>query len=995
MKNFSILKLTFYSLLLLGYIQTFGQASSFQAFQVNSKNFTFDPDQNQNFEVSTAFKYDLGRYKDYEIRIRYEKTGILYTNEIPATESNIVFNSPVGQMSDATYNYVTFHVDNSKLINDAKEHSISMQFQTFRNILVNTSCTADISQQILFEVYGVDKSCTANCNKTLLGTDYSTISIPKVKDNNNTYLAVNTYRLQPEVNYYTPVVSEINASYNNAAYTSVNLKIEYPADKLEYRLISEYAAGSFNFTSSQSPIISQNSSVPGIILLTVNRNINFRIYFAPKMTQMNVNLGVKVTMTGTGSGCGGVALSINRQVQDTQSVNLDYNAEVSFKPVIEGPSTSETLPCVSNCNFAGNSTIISFEANSLYSNANALSNVRVTVPVDVQLSRLDFESIQYGAGVSPTLSYHAGNDVFDLPANGSSFSFPANTIIDYFTISGLDLPSKAKDFDLVFVHKTSASTSDKLFTFSYINNVSSTDMRGTKGVTVTNPATKPCENRTYVWDNYRTANYNQGSTFSLGGNGYVVLVLRPYDLANPTNFTFDFDYTLQSYMKFANTTLKFAKNNQENSPPPGTSGYQNVLNSILSSNDWTLAPGGYIKIVGNKIQVRGLKLKNSCSASKITMLYVLASVKIDLQVPKDNYSSTFEDKGTNGNNIWSAASWTVPAFFNLSGEIYLSCNDQNFPGGNVKRGDVISVRYLLKNTSTDALFGFVVKGKSLKFGSSVLTPASVDGYILDINNTKISVASTDLPYVLTNSGEDITVTVNNTLKVSGFQKLIIDVKYAIPQNLSVNVQNVSSFSVKAANTNEVNSDPIDISVSTNSVCGIVLPPEFCAECVTSFSPVPGQRYLLSAWVKEEITGIVPTAYVNSGIKITFNNGAIADLPVFKGVGPVIDGWQRIEQSFVVPQNAQNIQIQLMSENKSVEVYFDDIRIHPFRSNMKSFVYDPSSQRLTAELDENNYATFYEYDDEGILIRVKKETERGVMTIKESRNNQSKIFKNGQ
>lgn len=65
-------------------------------------------------------------------------------------------------------------------------------------------------------------------------------------------------------------------------------------------------------------------------------------------------------------------------------------------------------------------------------------------------------------------------------------------------------------------------------------------------------------------------------------------------------------------------------------------------------------------------------------------------------------------------------------------------------------------------------------------------------------------------------------------------------------------------------------------------------------------------------------------------------------------------------------------------------YFDDLRVHPYYSNMKSFVYDPVSLRLMAELDENNYATFYEYDDDGTLIRVKKETERGIMTIKETR-----------
>jgi hypothetical protein len=64
--------------------------------------------------------------------------------------------------------------------------------------------------------------------------------------------------------------------------------------------------------------------------------------------------------------------------------------------------------------------------------------------------------------------------------------------------------------------------------------------------------------------------------------------------------------------------------------------------------------------------------------------------------------------------------------------------------------------------------------------------------------------------------------------------------------------------------------------------------------------------------------------------------------------------------------------------------FDDVRIHPFNANMKSFVYNPVNLRLMAELDENNYATFYEYDDEGTLTRVKKETEQGVKTIKETR-----------
>lgn len=64
-------------------------------------------------------------------------------------------------------------------------------------------------------------------------------------------------------------------------------------------------------------------------------------------------------------------------------------------------------------------------------------------------------------------------------------------------------------------------------------------------------------------------------------------------------------------------------------------------------------------------------------------------------------------------------------------------------------------------------------------------------------------------------------------------------------------------------------------------------------------------------------------------------------------------------------------------------YFDDIRVHPFDGSMVTYVYDPVSMRLVAQLDERNYSTMYEYDEEGRLKRVKKETEKGIMTIQET------------
>ena len=74
------------------------------------------------------------------------------------------------------------------------------------------------------------------------------------------------------------------------------------------------------------------------------------------------------------------------------------------------------------------------------------------------------------------------------------------------------------------------------------------------------------------------------------------------------------------------------------------------------------------------------------------------------------------------------------------------------------------------------------------------------------------------------------------------------------------------------------------------------------------------------------------------------------------------------------------------------IYFDDIRIHPFNANMKSYVYDPRLLRLTAELDENNYASFYDYNEEGQLVRTKKETTQGIKTIQETRSAVQKAVK---
>lgn len=150
----------------------------------------------------------------------------------------------------------------------------------------------------------------------------------------------------------------------------------------------------------------------------------------------------------------------------------------------------------------------------------------------------------------------------------------------------------------------------------------------------------------------------------------------------------------------------------------------------------------------------------------------------------------------------------------------------------------------------------------------------------------------------------------------------------------------------------------------------------------TFTLLQNKKMLLSAWVKEGGTDCKACAYTKNFISVRFNDGAIA-IPDMIPSGSVIEGWQRYEGEFTVPVNAVNVKVALINSSAN-SVWFDDVRIHPYNANMKSFVYHPSSLKLMAELDENNYASFYEYDDDGTLTRVKKETVKGIKTITETR-----------
>lgn len=171
-------------------------------------------------------------------------------------------------------------------------------------------------------------------------------------------------------------------------------------------------------------------------------------------------------------------------------------------------------------------------------------------------------------------------------------------------------------------------------------------------------------------------------------------------------------------------------------------------------------------------------------------------------------------------------------------------------------------------------------------------------------------------------------------------------------------------------------------VRQNDICNYTKPLAGASDMLNPVFSVPAaKKMIFSAWVKQTLQ--------NDGkVQIVFNSGTSANVDL-QAKGPVIDGWQRVEGEFTAPLASTVMTLRFVNSNSSNAIYFDDIRIHPFDANMKSYVYHPENLRLLAELDANNYATFYEYDEEGTLIRTKAETKEGIKTISETRSAKQK------
>lgn len=147
---------------------------------------------------------------------------------------------------------------------------------------------------------------------------------------------------------------------------------------------------------------------------------------------------------------------------------------------------------------------------------------------------------------------------------------------------------------------------------------------------------------------------------------------------------------------------------------------------------------------------------------------------------------------------------------------------------------------------------------------------------------------------------------------------------------------------------------------------------------TNFTPNANSKYHISVWVKSGD----PTVS-NPSCTLSVNNGPLVSTTTSIN-NQKIEGWQRLELDFQTIGTGTSVNIKIQANGANVLI--DDMRVQPFTSGMKSYVYQTNTLWLDAELDDRNYATFYSYDSEGRLVQIKKETKDGLRTIMSNRMN---------
>jgi YD repeat-containing protein len=145
--------------------------------------------------------------------------------------------------------------------------------------------------------------------------------------------------------------------------------------------------------------------------------------------------------------------------------------------------------------------------------------------------------------------------------------------------------------------------------------------------------------------------------------------------------------------------------------------------------------------------------------------------------------------------------------------------------------------------------------------------------------------------------------------------------------------------------------------------------------------------LLKVWVKEVTPGTTATITAGMGTSIS----SLIWSATMTQVAQTGD-WKlfqiEIPESTLtsVSSSMYTYQVGIIT---STNVFVDDARFEPYQSESNCYVYD-DRLRVVTSFDDQHFGVYYQYDQEGKLLRKKIETEKGIMTVQENLQNTPRV-----
>ncbi|BDS10487.1 hypothetical protein [Aureispira anguillae] len=163
-------------------------------------------------------------------------------------------------------------------------------------------------------------------------------------------------------------------------------------------------------------------------------------------------------------------------------------------------------------------------------------------------------------------------------------------------------------------------------------------------------------------------------------------------------------------------------------------------------------------------------------------------------------------------------------------------------------------------------------------------------------------------------------------------------------------------------------------------------------------PMLGNGFMVRLWAKNELVGrnskVLFGKNNHLNVQLVNSGTTIATASNEKKIAQVGE-WVLLEFKFDVATHLAGITagttcaLQLgvtgvdFDNNALSSIDIDDVRIQPTNSEMTTNVYSPKSFQLIASFGSEHFGSFYQYNDEGGLVRTLIETEQGTKTIQEN------------